>query len=212
MLDETIFHQSLSHQPLETRTAMAYWQNGKCYMHCSTQSTARTQGPAARWLGVDPDDVVLVGEYCGGGFGSKASGVDHQSGIPGLLSQKVGKPVMMRINRQEENFIGRARPGKQARVQHRLPGRWSGARAGHVRRPGRWPLRPHRRLHVDAGDQASLMYHAAQHAGARAQRLHEYAPPLARSVRPGGVQAVTVHGADHDAEGRSSSWRWIRSS
>ena len=40
VVDETIFHQSTGHQPLETRTAMAYWQNGKCYMHCSTQSTA----------------------------------------------------------------------------------------------------------------------------------------------------------------------------
>ena len=74
VLDETIFFQSLSHQPLEPRTAMAYWQNGKCYMHCSTQSTARTHGPAARWLGVAPEDVVLVAEYCGGGFGSKAVG------------------------------------------------------------------------------------------------------------------------------------------
>ena len=33
-----------SHQPLETRTAMAYWQNGKLYMHCSTQSTVQTVG------------------------------------------------------------------------------------------------------------------------------------------------------------------------
>ena len=36
VLDETIFHQSLSHQPLETRSCMAYWQNGKVYVHGST--------------------------------------------------------------------------------------------------------------------------------------------------------------------------------
>ena len=36
ILDETVFMQSMSHQPLETRTAMAYWQNGKCYLHVST--------------------------------------------------------------------------------------------------------------------------------------------------------------------------------
>src|SRR6185503_4143299 len=42
VLDETFVGNNTSHQPLESRTAMAYWQNGKLYMHCSTQSTMRT--------------------------------------------------------------------------------------------------------------------------------------------------------------------------
>ena len=29
VLDETFVVQSTSHQPMETRSAMAYWQNGK---------------------------------------------------------------------------------------------------------------------------------------------------------------------------------------
>ena len=116
VLDETTYHQSTSHQPLESRTAMAYWQNGKCYMHVSTQSLARTQPAAARMVNVEPENVVVIGEYCGGGFGSKIFG-SIQAGIPGLLSQKAGKPVQMRINRQEENFIGRARPGMVTRIK-----------------------------------------------------------------------------------------------
>ena len=47
ILDETVSHQSMSHQPLETRSAMAYWQGGKCYLHASTQSTARTLAASA---------------------------------------------------------------------------------------------------------------------------------------------------------------------
>ena len=35
VLDETFVGQNTSHQPLETRTAMAYWQNGKLYLHGS---------------------------------------------------------------------------------------------------------------------------------------------------------------------------------
>ena len=35
VLDETFMTQSTGHQPLETRTAMAYWQNGKLYLHGS---------------------------------------------------------------------------------------------------------------------------------------------------------------------------------
>ena len=74
VIDETVFHQSMGHQPLESRTSMAYWQNGKCYLHTSTQSTQRTHGAAARGIGIAPEDLVLVAEYCGGGFGSKIFG------------------------------------------------------------------------------------------------------------------------------------------
>ena len=42
VLDETFVTPNTSHQTLEPRTAMAYWQNGKLYLHCSTQSTIQT--------------------------------------------------------------------------------------------------------------------------------------------------------------------------
>ena len=116
VLDETTMSQSTSHQPLETRTSMAYWQNGKLYMHCSTQSVARTKQAVARRIGIEPEDVVLISEYCGGGFGSKISG-DIFVQIPAFLSRKANRPVMMRITRQEENYIGRARPGYAGRFK-----------------------------------------------------------------------------------------------
>ncbi len=51
VVDETFVVQSTGHQPMETRSAMAYWQNGKLYLHGSTQSVARTIDPLASWLG-----------------------------------------------------------------------------------------------------------------------------------------------------------------
>ena len=48
VLDETFVVQSTGHHPMETRTAMAYWQNGKLYLHCSTQSVAQTVPAVAR--------------------------------------------------------------------------------------------------------------------------------------------------------------------
>ena len=116
VLDETLFQQSTPHQPLESRSAMAYWQNGKLFLHGSTQSVAQTVPFLARWVGIDPSQVVLVSEYCGGGFGSKAVGANSMA-IPALLSRKTGRPVMMRISREEETYIGRMRPGFQARVK-----------------------------------------------------------------------------------------------
>jgi len=41
--DETFGTPDTSHQTLETRSAMAYWQNGKVYLHTGTQSTAQTR-------------------------------------------------------------------------------------------------------------------------------------------------------------------------
>ena len=189
ILDETVFVQSTSHQPLETRTAMAYWQNGMCYLHVSTQSTARTHGAAARMIGIEPKNLVLVAEYCGGGFGSKISG-SVQMKIPALLSQKAGKPVMMRITRQEENFIGRARPGMAARITigFRRDGRVTALDMFLVQDGG-----PYRRSgdFMSAGDQASLMY---QPLNQRVRGLSVYTntPPRGAQRAPGGVQAVQM--------------------
>jgi len=43
ILDETFITPDVSHQCLETRTAMAYWQNGKLFLHSGTQSTFQTK-------------------------------------------------------------------------------------------------------------------------------------------------------------------------
>ena len=92
ILDETIVHQSVSHHPLEPRSSMSYWENGRLFMHTSTQSLVQTRNGVARQLGLDIEDVVLVGEYCGGGFGSKINGSPIQL-VPALFSRKINRPV-----------------------------------------------------------------------------------------------------------------------
>ncbi|MGD0162139.1 MAG: xanthine dehydrogenase family protein molybdopterin-binding subunit [Candidatus Sulfotelmatobacter sp.] len=116
VLDETFVTPDTSHQTLETRSAMAYWQNGKVYLHTGTQSTAQTLPAIARWLNISPDNVVFISEYTGGGFGSKITGGVSMI-IAALLAKKTNAPVMMRISREEETFIGRARPGFQGRMK-----------------------------------------------------------------------------------------------
>ena len=124
VVEDTIVHQSVTHHPMEPRSCMAYWQNGKLFLHGSTQSTERTRGSVARMAGVEAEDVVFIGEYCGGGFGSKISGSPIMA-VPAVLSRKIGRPVMLRITRYEENYIGRARAGFQgwARMGFRADGR-----------------------------------------------------------------------------------------
>jgi CO/xanthine dehydrogenase Mo-binding subunit len=116
VLDETFATANNAHQTLETRSAMAYWQNGKLYMHAGTQSTVQTVMSIARWLQIPPDDVVLISPYTGGGFGSKATGA-ISCVIPALLAKKTNAPVMMRITREEETYIGGYRPAAHGRVK-----------------------------------------------------------------------------------------------
>jgi len=116
VLDETFVTPDTSHETLEPRTTLAYWQNGKVFVHMGTQSTVQTLASLARWLNMDANQIVLVSEYTGGGFGSKATGYIFAI-IPALLSKKANAPVMMRISREEEHFIGRARPGFQGRMK-----------------------------------------------------------------------------------------------
>jgi CO/xanthine dehydrogenase Mo-binding subunit len=189
VLDETWFQQTTTHQPLESRTAMAYWQNGKLYLHGSTQSLARTVASVARWVGVEPSDVVVISEYTGGGFGSKIPGA-HSMAIPALLSKKVGAPVMMRITREEETFIGRVRPGFQARMKigFRKDGRITGMDLFIVECAG-----PYQRQgdHQTASNIASLMYQPPV-IRFRGLSVATNTPPPVSQRAPGGLQSMTM--------------------
>jgi xanthine dehydrogenase molybdenum-binding subunit len=116
VLDETFVTAGLAHHSMEPRSALAYWQNGKCYLYGSTQSQSFPIPGIARSVGVEPADLVYVSEFCGGGFGSKG-GAYPLMAIPALMSKKIGRPVMMRVSRHEEYFMGSARAGFQGRLK-----------------------------------------------------------------------------------------------
>ena len=186
VLDETFVVQSTGHHPMETRSAMAYWQNGKCYIHASTQSVQRTQDAIARWVGVEPSQIVLICEYTGGGFGSKGGGAVNMA-IPALLSKKANAPVMMRISREEESYIGRARTNMTGRVKMGF------AKDGHitaldlyiVQDSGAYgPMGDHR----SAGNAASLIYQPAAMRW-RTVNVLTNTPPRTQQRSPGPMQA-----------------------
>ncbi len=114
--DEPFVTASLAHHSMEPRSAMAYWQNGKCFVHASLQSQSFALPPLAQMLGLKPEEVVLIAEYCGGGFGSKGSAYPCMV-IPAYMSKKLGKPVMMRISRAEEYYLGSARNAFQGNIK-----------------------------------------------------------------------------------------------
>ena len=116
VLDESFVTAGLSHHSMEPRTALAYWQNGKCILHASSQSQSFPVPGVARLIGIEPQDLVFVAEFCGGGFGSKG-GAYPIVAVPAHFAKKIGRPVMMRISRSEEYAVGSARSGFQGRIK-----------------------------------------------------------------------------------------------
>jgi xanthine dehydrogenase molybdenum-binding subunit len=116
VLDETFVTAGLAHHSLEPRSALAYWQNGKCFLFGSTQGQSFPVPGIARLCGVEVENLVYVSEFCGGGFGSKGGGYPVMA-IPAHMAKKINRPVMLRITRHEEYYLGSARPGFQGRVK-----------------------------------------------------------------------------------------------
>jgi CO/xanthine dehydrogenase Mo-binding subunit len=116
VIDESFVTAGNSHMSMEPRTAMAYWENGKCYVYSGAQSLTASMPAIAEQIGIGFDDFVYINEFCGGGFGSK--GTPGQTvGIAAHLSKKISRPVMLRVSRHEEFYIGSARGTLQARVR-----------------------------------------------------------------------------------------------
>ena len=130
--------------PAIRRSSLApHWLTGrtaKCSFTWGHRARCRPWPGSARWLNMDPNQIVLISEYTGGGFGSKATGYIFAI-IPALLSKKANAPVMMRISREEEHFIGRARPGFQGRMKVGFAKDGRITAAGHVCHLQQRPLR-----------------------------------------------------------------------
>ena len=116
VIEESFVTAGYSHHSMEPRTAMAYWQGGKCFLYGSNQSHTAAVPNIARYIGIEPKDLVFIAEYCGGGFGSKIPGYPIMA-VPALLSKKLNRPVMMRITRIEEYSLGTARPTFQGHAK-----------------------------------------------------------------------------------------------
>lgn len=112
VFEESFVTTGYAHMSMEPRTAMAYWQNGTCYVHASAQSQSFMMPGLARMLGVEIKDVVLISENTGGGFGSKI-GAYPIAVLPGYFSKKIGRPVQLRVTREQEYYMGSARVGFQ---------------------------------------------------------------------------------------------------
>ncbi len=116
IIEESFVTAGTPHHCMEPRSSMAYWENGRCYFYASTQSQSAVVEPLADLLGIAPENVSMISENTGGGFGSKGR-VYPTMAITGRFSQLLNRPVQLRITREEEYYLGVGRPGMQGWVK-----------------------------------------------------------------------------------------------
>ena len=95
------------------------WRTGRtasCSCTPGRRAPCRRWRRSQRWLSLEPENIVLITPYTGGGFGSRATGA-ISCVIPALIAKKTGTPVMMRITREEDHYIGGIRPAVHGRMK-----------------------------------------------------------------------------------------------
>ena len=99
----------IAHVPLETRVALAAWnEDGRLTVWTGTQVPFGVRAELAEELGLPQERVRVITPDTGGGFGGKhAAGVALEAA---RLARAVGRPVKVRWTRPEEFTEGHLRP------------------------------------------------------------------------------------------------------
>ncbi len=93
---------------LETRVAVAAWDDGRLTVWTGTQTPFPVRAQVADALGVPEHDVRVIVPATGGGFGGKhAPGIAIEAAV---LAREAGKPVRVAWSRREEFTVGTLRP------------------------------------------------------------------------------------------------------
>jgi carbon-monoxide dehydrogenase large subunit len=101
----------IQHVPIEPHVATAKMDaDGKITLWGSSQSPFAQRSLIAKALGVSPADVQVIAPYVGGGFGCKA-GVSMEALAVAIASKVRGRPVKLRLTREEEFYTAFVRQG-----------------------------------------------------------------------------------------------------
>ena len=99
-------HYSLpftEHAFMETECAVAFPEDGGIHIISGDQGIYQTQRECSDALGLPPEKVRVSAAMVGGGFGGKEDmSVQHHAA---LLAQKTGRPVKVKLTRQESILV-----------------------------------------------------------------------------------------------------------
>jgi len=104
----------LAHACLETMTATARFENGKCEVWVPTQSATLANWAVARALEIDSEAVTIYPTLLGGGFGRKAE--TDAAVQAAIIAKAVRRPVQLIWSREEDFAHDMWRPAVAARL------------------------------------------------------------------------------------------------
>jgi xanthine dehydrogenase YagR molybdenum-binding subunit len=116
VVENTYNTQVQTHVCLETHGCVVEWQGDTLTAWVSTQAVHGTREGFSKALNIPMNNVRVITEYMGGGFGSKF-GPDVQGIMAAQLSRKAGAPVHMMLDRKEEHLATGNRPSAYARIK-----------------------------------------------------------------------------------------------
>jgi len=94
----TVHHNNAQ---LELRVAVAEWKGDKVTVYASTQGISNCRTDIARDLKIPAENVRVICEYMGGGFGNKNQNQDFDL-MAAVLSKQAGAPVKLEFTRKED--------------------------------------------------------------------------------------------------------------
>ena len=107
----------IQHVPLETHVCVAQQDvNGKITLWSSSQSPFAQRNLIAKALHISHSKLRVITPYVGGGFGCKA-GVSMEGAAVALAMHARGRPVKLRLTREEEFYTTFVRQGLVAYVK-----------------------------------------------------------------------------------------------
>jgi xanthine dehydrogenase YagR molybdenum-binding subunit len=91
--------------PLEPHAAVARWDGDSLTAWVSTQGMFDARRELADRFGLRPQQVRVISEFIGGGFGAK-QGAGVEALLAAELARAAGRPVRLALGRHEEQVVG----------------------------------------------------------------------------------------------------------
>lgn len=107
-LESTYSLAYIAHVPLETRSAIAEWRDGKVTIHYGCQAPFVARQEVAEAMGIPESAVRIISTDIGSAFGGKQRGEIAVEAV--RLARDAGKPVKLSWNREEEFTCSYVRP------------------------------------------------------------------------------------------------------
>lgn len=107
---------AITHCCLEPHGCTVEWKDGKLTAYLSTQNVSGTDDAFAKDLNITADDVTVICNYIGGGFGSKFA-ADYWGIAAARISKTTGRPVKFMLTRDQELKLGGNRPSGYIKVR-----------------------------------------------------------------------------------------------